>query len=167
MNDSSVTPLSELVQNKVFAGMDRIVHLRPGFGFGISMSSNRVANYESINGENLKGWHTGNGMTYLYNGDLTQFNKDYWPTVNSLRLPGTTTDGSQGAKNRYLSPKTWVGGSSVNGLYGTAGIELDMDNSTLTGKKSWFMFDNKIVALGAGITANDSRNVETIVETVC
>ena len=52
---------------------------RPGFGFGISMCSSRIYNYESINGENLHGWFTGDGMTYLYNSDLNQF--------AGLRLP--------------------------------------------------------------------------------
>ena len=35
---------------------------------------------------------------------------------------------------------------------------------TLTGKKSWFMFDDEIVCLGAGITSTDSRAIETTVE---
>lgn len=43
-------------------------------------------------------------------------------------------------------------------------MDLDPDNSTLSGKKSWFMFDDEIVALGAGITSTDNRKVETIVD---
>ena len=43
--------------------MDRVVAQRNGFGFGISMSSSRIANYESINSGNLHGWHQGDGMT--------------------------------------------------------------------------------------------------------
>jgi hypothetical protein len=35
---------------------------------------------------------------------------------------------------------------------------------TLTGKKSWFMFDDEIVCLGAGITSTDARPIETTVE---
>ncbi|MFQ8805082.1 MAG: polysaccharide lyase family 8 super-sandwich domain-containing protein [Alistipes indistinctus] len=45
--------------------MDRAVHKRPGFALGIAMSSNRIENYETINGENLCAWYTGDGMTYL------------------------------------------------------------------------------------------------------
>ena len=71
--------------------MDRVVALRNGFGFGISMSSSRIANYESINSGNLHGWHQGDGMTYLYIGNTeNQFNSDFWPTVDPYHLPGTT-----------------------------------------------------------------------------
>lgn len=167
LQDSSILPREDLVKNQVFAGMDRVIHLRPGFGFGISMSSNRIASYEYGNGENKKPWHTGNGMTYLYNDDLTQYSDGYWATADMLRLPGTTTDGSSSSLRDwkyYLSPKSWVGGASLDGQYGAAGMELDVENSSLTGKKSWFAFDNEIVALGTGIAGGDGRQVETIVD---
>jgi hyaluronate lyase len=157
---------AELVKSVQFPNMDRTVHLRPGFGFGISMSSNRIYNYESINGENLKGWYLGDGMTYLYNNDLSQYT-DYWPTVNPYRLPGTTVDTqtrTSSAGHDALSTKSWVGGTSILDAYGTSGMELDANGSTLTVKKSWFMFDDEIVALGSGITSTDSRTIETIVE---
>ncbi|PYI51515.1 polysaccharide lyase family 8 super-sandwich domain-containing protein [Paenibacillus flagellatus] len=162
LNDPAVQPKGSLIMSKPFAAMDRYVHLRPGFGFGISMSSARIANFESGT-ENLKGWYTGDGMTYLYNSDIDQFFDGFWPTVDAMRLPGTTSDG---ATRRHLrtTSKTWVGGSSIDGLYGTAGMDLDPDNSTLGGKKSWFLFDDEIVALGAGLTSTDNRRVETIVE---
>ena len=91
MNDALVTPRPELIGCFAFPAMDRARHLRPGFGFGISMCSSRIYDYESINGENLHGWFTGDGMAYLYNSDLNQFADAFWPTVNPYRLPGTTT----------------------------------------------------------------------------
>ena len=54
----------------------------PGFALGIAMSSNRIENYETINGENLCAWYTGDGMTYLYDNDLAQYSDSFWPTVN-------------------------------------------------------------------------------------
>ncbi|QIZ07197.1 DNRLRE domain-containing protein [Priestia megaterium] len=171
MNDNTITPGPELIKNHVFADMDRVVHLRPGFGFGLSMFSNRISAFEYGNGENLKGWWTGLGMTYLYNNDLTQYDNNYWPTVNSYRLPGTTTDGTGSgtptAWKFYSNPYNWVGGSSVDDLYGSAGMNFSLSQDTgspLQGKKSWFMFGDKMVALGAGITDTNNANVETIVE---
>ncbi|MDQ1914819.1 polysaccharide lyase family 8 super-sandwich domain-containing protein [Paenibacillus sp. GD4] len=170
MSDSSIEPRGELVKHQVFAGMDRIVHLRPGFGFGISMFSDRISAFEYGNGENGKGWYTGIGMTSLYNNDLTQFRQDFWPTVDSYRLPGTTTDGSYKTPKdwaAYMNPKDWVGGSSIDGLYGAAGMHFSLEQSTgstLQGKKSWFSFDDEIVAIGSGITGTDNRKTETIVE---
>ncbi|WP_052487029.1 polysaccharide lyase family 8 super-sandwich domain-containing protein [Gordoniibacillus kamchatkensis] len=170
MNDAAIAPASEPAKNQVFAAMDRVVHLRPGFGFGIGMFSNRISAFEYGNGENSKGWYTGIGATYLYNNDLTQFSDNYWPTVDSSRLPGTTTDGSTGTLKdwaSYMNPRTWVGGSSLDGLYGAAGMDFSLSKTTgssLQGKKSWFMFDGEIVALGTGISSQDNRSVETIVD---
>ncbi|QIZ07186.1 polysaccharide lyase 8 family protein [Priestia megaterium] len=170
MADSTIQPRGELLKNQVLAGMDRVVHLRPGFGFGISMFSDRISAFEYGNGENSKGWYTGIGMTSLYNNDLKQFKNDFWPTVDSFRLPGTTTDGSKGVLkdwNAYYNSRTWAGGSTMDGLYGSAGMDFSLANvtgSSLQGKKSWFMFDDEIVAFGSDIKCGDNRKVETIVE---
>ncbi|MCS5729386.1 polysaccharide lyase beta-sandwich domain-containing protein [Herbiconiux moechotypicola] len=164
LDDPSVTPRAELTGYRQFAAMDRAVHLRPGFGFGISMSSSRIGNYEAINAENNKGWHTGEGMTYLYNDDLSQFNDDFWPTVDSYRLPGTTVlkNTTQAANAR--SDRSWVGGAELLGQYGVTGMDLHPVGRSLEAKKSWFLFDDEVVALGAGITSTDGIAVETVVE---
>jgi hypothetical protein len=49
----------------MYASMDRAVHLRPTWAAGIAMHSTRIYNYESVDSENLKGWHTSDGMFYL------------------------------------------------------------------------------------------------------
>ena len=152
-----------------FAGMDRVVALRKGFGVGVSMSSARIANYESIHRENLHGWFTGDGMTYLYVGGVdTQYTGDYWPTVDPYHLPGTTVEivpraPVEGADKR--TAEHWVGGAQVLGRYGTAGMSLaDPLSPSLSARKSWFMFDNEVVCLGAGITCADAAEVDTTVE---
>ncbi|WP_055108599.1 polysaccharide lyase family 8 super-sandwich domain-containing protein [Paenibacillus ihumii] len=168
MSDTSIVPRGDLIAHRPFSAMDRIVHSRPGYTFGISMSSSRIANFEGgMNGEHTRGWYTGDGMTYLYNRDSGQFRDAFWPTVDAHRMPGTTSDGVERPMIKTTG-KTWVGGSSMDSLYGVAGMDLAPPGSKLTGKKSWFMFDNEIVALGAGITTpderTDGRQVETIVE---
>ncbi|WP_217556180.1 polysaccharide lyase family 8 super-sandwich domain-containing protein [Paenibacillus sp. GbtcB18] len=164
MKDTSVVPRGDLIVHHQFSAMDRVVHAREGYAYAISMSSSRISNYEGgINGEHTKGWYTGDGMTYLYNNDAAQFRDAFWPTVDSYRMPGTTSDGLPRTGSKVTS-KSWVGGVSMDQLYGAAGMDLAPPGSKLTGKKSWFMFDNEIVALGAGITTSDSRKVETIVE---
>lgn len=164
LTDASITARDELTTHRQFPGMDRAVHLRPGFGFGISMFSSRIGNYEAINAENNKGWHTGDGMTYLYNNDLSQFNDNFWPTVDNYRLPGTTVlqNTTQSANSR--NDKTWVGGAEILGQYGVTGMELHPVGRSLEAKKSWFMFDDEVVALGAGISSTDGIVTETIVE---
>src|SRR5207248_41740 len=139
-----------------FTHMDRAVHLRPGWCFGLAMFSSRIANYESINGENLQGWYTSEGMTYLYNADLAHYADDFWSTVNPYRLPGTTVDTqirAPASDQGRQSSNPWVGGASIQNLYGVSGMQLSATSSSLTARKSWFMFDNEIVCLGTGITS--------------
>lgn len=182
LNDPSIAPASELTGQFNYPSMDRVVHRDPLYSIAISMYSKRVSNYETMNGENLKGWHTSDGMTYLYNGDLGNFANDYWATVDPYRLPGTTVDklpqptaANDQTASKITSPQSWVGGTSL-GSYGTAGMFLDKlyMNSTgtitnklnmnLQAKKSWFMFGKEVVALGAGINSTDNRTIETIVD---
>ncbi|MGL5381679.1 polysaccharide lyase family 8 super-sandwich domain-containing protein [Clostridium sp.] len=160
---------------------DRVVHSRKDYLFGISMFSKRIANFESMNGENKRAWHTSSGMTYLYNDDLGYY-KDYWPTINPYRLPGTTVDTitmEDGKGNKSNLDKDWIGGVQL-GNYGANGMEYrqigprgilntstgEMDRLSLEATKSWFMFDDEIVALGAGINSTDGRTIETIVDNI-
>ncbi|MCX6853999.1 MAG: polysaccharide lyase beta-sandwich domain-containing protein, partial [Verrucomicrobia bacterium] len=176
MNDSGFAPRGELVTHYTFSEMDRVIHLGPGHGFGLTMCSTRIANFESINGENLRGWFTGDGQTTLYNGDLNAFSDSYHATMDQYRRPGVTADvthtklphqtasiGPRAQGQTTLSPHSWVGGAT-HGKYGAAGMQFKGVAVTLTGKKSWFMFDDEIVCLGAGITSTDSRPIETTVE---
>ena len=164
-----------------FYNMDRVVAQRSNFAFGISMCSTRINNYENLtvtpSSENdMMGWNQGQGMTYLYVGATDQnWTSDYWPTVDVYHLVGTTAE-----LNAPCLPNTtdqdWVGGVTVqdsNGMaaYGVAGMSIHPPASdtkgtpsTLYGKKSWFMFDNEVVCLGAGLTCSSSNEVDTTVE---
>src|SRR5258708_39909141 len=100
-------------------------------------------------------------MTYLYNADLGHYDNNYWPTVNPYRLPGTTvtTQTLVNSANQGGSTQSWVGSANVLGLYGVAGMQLAQQASTLTANKSWFMFDDEIVALGSDIKSTDGYTV--------
>ncbi|HTB85023.1 MAG TPA: polysaccharide lyase family 8 super-sandwich domain-containing protein [Candidatus Sulfotelmatobacter sp.] len=151
-----------------FPSMGREVALRSGFGFAISMESSRTADYESINSGNLHGWHQGDGMNYLYIGSTeNQFNSDFWPTVDPYHLPGTTAETNtlgNSANQTKTTDQNWVGGAQVAKTYGVAGMSLHPLSTTVSGRKSWFMLDNEIVCLGAGITCGDATGVDTTAE---
>lgn len=167
LDDPALSPAEEPAIHRQFPNMDRAVHARPGFAFGISMSSARIYTYESISGENLRAWYTGDGMTYLSTGDLAQFGDDFWPTVDPYRLPGTTVDTrrrADGSGQSHAPATRWVGGSVLRGRHGAVGMDLAAYGSTLVAKKSWFCLEGAIVALGAGITSADHRPIETIIE---
>lgn len=170
MEDDDITPRVEPPMFKYYGKMDRTLQKRGDYAFGISMHSARIFNYESVSGQNKYGWYTGDGMTYLYNGDLTQFSDYYWQTVNPYRMPGTTVDtrSRSSAEGQTKLGMDWVGGAGLDS-YGVTGMHLKAfssteNPSTLQAYKSWFMFDDEIVALGSNINSTDNRPIETIVD---
>ena len=70
------------------------------------MYSQRVGNYEFGNTENKKGWHTADGMLYLYNQDFAQFDEGYWATIDPYRLPGTTVDTRELVNGAYTGKRS-------------------------------------------------------------
>lgn len=163
--DSGVTASAEPSLCYVFPRMDRISHRRPTFAVNVAMHSTRIANFEAINGENLKGWYTGHGMTYLYTPSYPTFSDDYWPTVDPYRLPGTTIDKRPRANGATASTNGQaVVGMVEVGTSGSACMQLSTDGNTLSGRKSWFMIGDYVVAMGSAITNSVAYAVETIVE---
>jgi hyaluronate lyase len=164
LDDDSVVPAGPPSASVIYASMDRAVHLRPDWAAAIAMHSTRIYNYESINSENLSGWHTADGMTYLYNNDLLQFADSFWPTVDPQRLPGTTVIAGSTARQSQTGGSNIAGGASLDG-YGAVMMQLSPDGRQLSAKKSWFLFDDELVALGADIRSTaPGKTVETIVE---
>ena len=166
LNDDSVqwreTP--NLYQN--FGAMDRGVVYRDGYAFSVSMFSDRIRNYESINGANLQGWHTADGATYLYNDDLEAYNDAYWPTVDRYRLAGTTVVKNTQADSALFGAP-YAGGVEFDGLYGVNAMQYQSDSGAaydLQAKKAYFMFDDEILCLGADIFSAKGGGTETIVE---
>jgi hyaluronate lyase len=168
---AGVSPAPEPVDHRLFGDMDRAVHRRPGWAYAISMASRRIAYYESGNGENEKGFHSGSGMTYLYDGDNGQYADQFWPTVDLYRLPGTTVDAQRlpnkaGGEWGAARPPTatWAGGAVIDGRYAAVGQDLEGPLSPMRAKKSWFCLDEYVIALGAGISGSSGHPVETVVE---
>jgi hyaluronate lyase len=155
--------------NRNMGMMTQMFHRKPTFSSAISLFSKTTTAFEYINEENKQGFYTGTGMSYLYNGDKRQYLDGYWGSIDMSRLPGTTTDKKMGSlvnDGSWLNSKSWSGGIS-NGSIGSASMHYSMEKvtkSTLEAKKSWFMLDDRIISLGAGIRSIDSGNVETIVE---
>lgn len=171
LDDTSTTAAPANPKHFQFHNQDRVVHRRPGWTFAIAMSSKRMARYEWGNGENLRGWYVGDGMTYLYNDDHAQFYDAYWPTVDAQRMPGTTVStkprqahGTGGGTGTIAAYAEWVGGASYRDKAGAVGMHLINHDKTLQARKSWFCLADSIVALGAGITGTDGYPVETVVE---
>lgn len=166
MKDESIS-YSKNPESKIYSNMDRVVHKRNDFSLGISMHSDRIANFETMNGENQKGWHTSDGATYLYTSDIGQ-HTNFWPTVDQYHLPGTTESinfrKNMSGERRFrnlTSPKSWVGGAG-DGLNSIIGMDFVSWNNLTTAKKSWFLIGDVIVALGSNINSFDGEVHTTI-----
>lgn len=189
--DNSVGARVQYEFVKMFALMDRAVASLTDYGVGISLSSSRIAKYEAINEENYRGWYTGDGMLYIYT-TVDDYNPDYWRNVNMYRLPGTTvTTAVRRDPNKNttadlqkenitagdtLSQYDFVGGSYL-GMSMVVAMQFESStakmkttnkgirfSSTLNGKKAWFVFDDEIVCLGAGINCTDSYDTNTVLD---
>ncbi|MFF7158457.1 polysaccharide lyase family 8 super-sandwich domain-containing protein [Streptomyces sp. NPDC008139] len=163
--DSAIPAAAESTTSVVSTSMARIVHRRPTFAFGIAMDSTRIKPYESANNENLQGWYTGEGATYLYLPTQPgHWVNGYWPAGDKYRLPGVTLDTKTLAlgANRG-STNTWAGGALLDGNV-AAGMGLSFAVQTLKGHKSWFCVDDVVICLGAGITSDDGHTIESVIE---
>ena len=95
VNNKNIKPINHIEKGSyTFNAMDKNIQIGDSFTFALSRSSNRVAKYENMNGENLKSWFQGDGAFYLYLNDLNQnkhFGIDYITTIDPNKYPGTTT----------------------------------------------------------------------------
>lgn len=184
LEDKTLEPLGDQPMTRVFT-MDKAVHKTENFAFSISMHSARTYAHELINSEGKRTWNVGDGMTYLYNEDERQYADGFWAAVDPARLPGITAEQAElgrGTGDRTKNVYEWVGGATLEkqGL-GAVGCHLrtvnladqmEMRNpprnrrarSGADVKKSWFLFGDRILALGSGIISNTGNRVETILE---
>jgi len=190
LNDSSIPEAAAYENTRVYYNMDRVVHHKDGWTAGIAMSSERIANYESIGGNNKKGWYTGDGMLYLYTNMKQYEDIVYFKYADPYKRPGTTVDSQEREAvnikygKEYFSRKDFVGGVTMDDSYAVAAMELEsfhndtqpgeaakdgsvdppLHDCDLTAKKAWFLFDDEIVCLGADIYATADYEVFTTVE---
>ncbi|MBR2404195.1 MAG: hypothetical protein IKA95_00865 [Clostridia bacterium] len=181
VNDASISDAAHYRATKIYPDGDKAVHHTDSFMTAISMSSSRTYNYESLHDGYTKGWYMGDGMQYTYMEGDTQYDANWFKGSDPYKRPGTTVDTQPRADARvkqgdeYLSSKDFVGGVSL-GNTGVAAMDLEsyhndkegtsapVHSSTLTAKKSWFMFDDEVVSLGADIRAKDGFEVLTVVD---
>ncbi len=143
--------------NQHFYRADCMVQRKPGYYFSVKMCSSRTSGTESGNGENLKGFWLPFGATCLMkNGD--EFRQSF-PLWDWTKVPGVTCTEEVPTFGWSINqPTQFVGGVS-NGKNGACTMQLNKQSTQA--HKSWFMFDNEIVALGAGITSTNTKQITT------
>ncbi|CAL6096622.1 polysaccharide_lyase 8 family protein [Hexamita inflata] len=154
MNDTSIPATQPEFLHRRYSSMARVVHRRENYAFGIAMHSYKVGDYESINGENLHGWYTGDGMEYMYSNYQQQY-IDFFPTADPYLFQGTTeltiprnNSAVDGVRSYKMSNATFVGGTDLNGI-GVVGMEFYNFNYKLSGFRSWFLFDQSVMVVAS------------------
>jgi chondroitin AC lyase len=150
---------AELVGCRYYPRSDYLAHRRPGWSASVRMSSTRTIPTESINGENLRGRHLGDGVAPIRVGRGPDDGyRGVFPLWDWARLPGITAE--QVLDPAALSPRRdHEHGASADvagwtdGRHGIAVMRLRGTDRLADGWKAWFCFDDHVVALGAGISA--------------
>lgn len=152
------------ISNFYYPVSDFALHVNPAYTFSIRMSSINTIKPEQVNGENLLGYYFGDGSTCITKSGFEYYN--IMPLWDWNKIPGTTTpvkDSIPSNKGKVYGKAEFCGGvtDSCNGV---ASFSYFDDNpEVVTGaSKSWFMFDDIIVCLGAGLQSE--YDLQTTVE---
>jgi hyaluronate lyase len=179
-NDDSVIPDEDYLVTRVWNRMARAAHHNKHYGAALVMSSDTIHKYESINGENQRGWYFSDGFLMLYPHEKTRnHGKEFFLYSNPyLRTSVTANTAERVAKCIHPSIQNgspYAGGVEC-GKYGSAGFVLkykdgftqgtftNANDSKITANKSWFFFDNEIVCLGSDITDKSGTPVITCID---
>ncbi|WP_068448790.1 polysaccharide lyase family 8 super-sandwich domain-containing protein [Caviibacter abscessus] len=148
---------------KISNTMSRIFIRNENFSIGIAMHSDKVSNFETMNGENEKAGFTGDGMYYLYtkDGDLTYLN--YWNNVDHKFIAGTTEIFEDEIPTTVrLSKNTKFAGSIKYGYKSLTYMDYYNYNDKLHSNKLWIFLENKLLFLEYGI--NNINNTYTTID---
>lgn len=168
IENAPVTASSPL-GHKHFWQSDYTVHREPGYFASLRMFSDRTRPAECINGEGKTSWHQSNGLLWVFlrGGDYATSN--VLPTLDWLRLPGTTVE------RKHLEPaeglegwppplgKRAFVGAAFTPERGVSAMELAAMVPPLTARRSWFFFGDEIVALGSDVDCPSDNVTETTV----
>ena len=148
-----------LVGNRHFWRADMMTHHRPGFYASARMHSRRLANTDGpANREGLLSHHLADGCFVIIRTGKEY--RDIFGVWDWQKIPGATVQlkSELTGSPRRMGTTDFVGGVSA-GMVGLAAC--DWQRGKLTAKKSWFFFDDCVVCLGAGITAESEADVIT------
>lgn len=183
LKDDTIKEISPGEFSKFYYNMGRFVTQRDNYAFGLALSSKKIKIWEGFMGQNLKGWHMGEGMTYFYVDGLKNYD-NLFSYCDHSKMPGTTVDTTErteeeyrgdAATNQQLAKNDFMGGTSIGDIYGTAAMQfygfendgsqgLKVYTSTLEAKKSYFAFDDEVVMLGTDINSADDKDVYTVID---
>jgi hypothetical protein len=168
VKDSPVSASAPL-GHKHFWESDYTVHRARGYFASLRMFSDRTRPAECIHAEGKTSWHQANGLLWVFLRGSDYAGRDVLPTLDWLRLPGTTVERGKlepaegiEAWPPPLGKRAFVGGA-FTAERGASAMDLEAMVPPLTAKKSWFFFGDEIVCLGSDIDCPSDSPAETTV----
>ncbi len=152
---------------RYFADAEYLAARRPTWHATIKMASWRTKAYLGINRTNLKGWHLSDGHLVLRT-DGSEYRGGVIPSMDWERLTGITRADAFKIPAETMGHSWFVTGTDNHQL-GCCGIDFvirNLDRNELLARKSWFILDDAIVAMGSGIHCDGDHEVETIIRHV-
>lgn len=147
------------------------VHRRGDWMACVKGQSRYIWNYESSKTQNLYGYHASSGALTILAG--SRADSGYarlgwdWEKIPGTTAPNLGLDKNKSAE-RQLTASTFTGGVALDGCgvfathqqfipnkkaFKNNGGNYPVGEGWLEARKSWFFFDDEIVALGSGISA--------------
>jgi len=153
--------------NKYFWRSDMMIHRRKDYYFSVKMTSDRtVAPETALDEYSTTNYYAGAGVTYLIKKG-EEYTNGYSQKFNKRKFSGTTVE--QDSRVLDIGSNNWgkggengnsFAGGITNGDIGACG--MIWQKRGVTAHKSWFMFDEEIVALGSGIEGNNQTNQDIV-----
>jgi chondroitin AC lyase len=152
------------IGNRHFWSSDFMAHHRQGFYISIRTTSNRILRCDDAHcgGEGRTLHHIADGVTHFMRDGLEYH--DIYPVWNYRQLPGITAfqhTGEFDRKTLVTKGETAFSGGASDGSVGCNAMDFNRDG--LLARKAWFLFDDAMVALGAGITSTSRQPVRTTI----
>jgi chondroitin AC lyase len=161
------TPTNELPGNlkgnKSFWRSDYMIQLAAGtYMMSVKTHGAFVKKVESINSENLKGSFLNDGLTIIKSNGNEYRNIE--PCWNWAMLPGTTCDTTiipAAPETFAASNQSAFVGQASDGVAGVSAMNYNRQN--VQAHKSYFFINDMMVALGAGLSSANNKNLVTTV----
>ncbi|RKD88290.1 polysaccharide lyase 8 family protein [Mangrovibacterium diazotrophicum] len=149
---------------RYFRNSDYLLKREEDYFFSLKMCSDRVAGAESCNSENISGYYMGDGATFLSQSPDEYLN--IFPFWDWQKIPGVTAVQDTASLpiltyQGYFLESDFVGGVS-NGKRAVAAMDYKRDQ--VFAKKSWFVLEDQMVCLGAGIQSDREFEMTTGIE---
>lgn len=152
-------PAPQLAQpyNRAFWRSDFIAHQTARGYFSVKVTSKRNYGTESGNGENLLGYWLPFGVSYIVRRDSEY--EGLQALWDWSALPGLTAPAEVPPLKGYQHGHAVFAGVLSDGSWGLATLQLKLQQTQA--KRSWFLFEDMLVALGSDISSEHPKAVRT------